>query len=180
MKFFIKNWSKYNWNNSSKLAYAIQKQINAVKKPEFKKELIRLYQERDTLSIPYKTSLDTPYSNSNSISNNIISYGEYNRIILSKEEYTKLEEEYTKEVLDSQIAKLDEYIQSNDNKYGYTNFDLVIRRSFKENWFKGKSSYLNTKTQPSWLEKEIQHKEASLEEQEKIKNILKEFKKEGN
>jgi hypothetical protein len=33
------------------------------------------------------------------------------------------------------IKLTDEYIESNNNKNKYTNFNLVIRRAIRENWF---------------------------------------------
>lgn len=64
------------------------------------------------------------------------SYGEYKRVKLTDKEYQKLCEDYGKEKLDEQIKLLDEYVESNNNKNKYTNFNLVIRKSFRENWFK--------------------------------------------
>ena len=46
-----------------------------------------------------------------------------------------------------QIDLLDEYIESNNNKNKYTNFNLVLRKSIRENWFKNKKkgdSFLET------------------------------------
>lgn len=63
-------------------------------------------------------------------------YGEYKRIKLTAKEYQKLCEDYGEESLKEQIKLLDEYVESNNNKNKYTNFNLVIRKSFRENWFK--------------------------------------------
>ena len=62
-------------------------------------------------------------------------YGEYGRILLTQEQYDKLVKEFGEEKLNKQIELLDEYIESNNNKNKYTNFNLVIRKSFRENWF---------------------------------------------
>ena len=35
----------------------------------------------------------------------------------------------------AQINLLDEYVESNNNKNKYTNFNLVLRKSIIENWF---------------------------------------------
>lgn len=64
------------------------------------------------------------------------SYGEFKRIKLTDKEYEKLCNDYGKEKLDEQIKLLDEYVESNNNKNKYTNFNLVLRKSFRENWFK--------------------------------------------
>lgn len=63
-------------------------------------------------------------------------YGEYKRIKLTDKEYQKLCEDYGEEQLKEQIKLLDEYVESNNNKNKYTNFNLVLRKSFRENWFK--------------------------------------------
>lgn len=65
-------------------------------------------------------------------------YGGYGRIKLTKNEYKKLCEDFTKEFIDKQIELLDEYVESNNNKNKYTNFNLVLRKSIRENWFKTK------------------------------------------
>ena len=62
-------------------------------------------------------------------------YGEYGRILLTDKQYENLIKEYGKEKVDIQIQKLDEYIQSNDNKNKYKDFNLVLRKSIRENWF---------------------------------------------
>ncbi len=62
-------------------------------------------------------------------------FGEYGRILLTDNQYENLIKEYGKEKVDIQIQKLDEYIQSNDNKNKYKDFNLVLRKSIRENWF---------------------------------------------
>lgn len=66
------------------------------------------------------------------------SYGKYNRIKLKPEEYTKLVEDFGEDFIKTQIDLLDEYVESNNNKNKYVNFNLVLRRSIRENWFKNK------------------------------------------
>lgn len=75
------------------------------------------------------------------------SYGTYKRIKLTTEEYLRLVNEYGEDFIKQQIELLDEYIESNNNKNKYTNFNLVLRKSIRENWFKnstkgGKKSFL--------------------------------------
>lgn len=65
-------------------------------------------------------------------------YGCYGRIKLTDAEYQKLIADYGKEVIDNQIALLDEYVESNNNKNKYTNFNLVLRKSLREKWFNKK------------------------------------------
>jgi len=72
------------------------------------------------------------------------SYGTFKRIKLTDKEYNKLVEDFSKEFIDNQIKLLDEYVESNNNKNKYTNFNLVLRKSIRENWFnkqKGNNEY---------------------------------------
>lgn len=63
-------------------------------------------------------------------------YGTYGRVRLTKNEYLKLANEFGEDFIKQQIELLDEYIESNNNKNKYTNFNLVLRKSIRENWFK--------------------------------------------
>lgn len=58
-ELFIKNWYKYNWTKSEKLDKPLLDEIQKVKTIEFKKILTDLYNERDTVSIPYIYPIDT-------------------------------------------------------------------------------------------------------------------------
>ena len=78
------------------------------------------------------------------------SYGKYNRIKLKPEEYTKLVEDFGEDFIKTQIDLLDEYVESNNNKNKYTNFNLVLRKSIRENWFKNKK--IENKTNNPFLD----------------------------
>ena len=65
-------------------------------------------------------------------------YGTYGRVKLTIDEYLRLVNEFGEDFIKQQIDLLDEYIESNNNKNKYTNFNLVLRRAIRENWFKGK------------------------------------------
>lgn len=110
-----------------------------------------------------------PVNNNKTIikdNNNIYNkYGTYQRIKLTDKQYNKLVEDYGKDFIDNQIELLDEYIQSNNNKNKYTDFNLVLRKSIRNNWFKN-----NNKKEgiiPEWFNKEIE-KEKLTEEQERM------------
>lgn len=62
-------------------------------------------------------------------------YGKFQRIKLTEKEYESLVKEYGQNKTDIQIELLDEYVESNNNKNKYTNFNLVLRKSIRENWF---------------------------------------------
>lgn len=109
---------------------------------------------------------DNNINNNNTSNNNIyIKHGTYKRVKLTEKEYARLIDEFGKEFIDKQIELLDEYIQSNNNKNKYTDFNLVLRKSIRNNWFKN-----NNKKEciiPEWFNKEIE-KEKLTEEQERM------------
>lgn len=63
-------------------------------------------------------------------------YGEYKRIRLKDSQYKKLCDEFGENKTKLAIQKLDEYVQSNNNKNGYKDFYLVLRKVIQQNWFK--------------------------------------------
>lgn len=62
-------------------------------------------------------------------------HGHYGRILLTDDQYNALVSEYGKDFIDEQIELLDEYVESNDNKNKYKDFNLVIRKSIRDKWF---------------------------------------------
>ena len=63
-------------------------------------------------------------------------YGTNEKILLTDTEYLNLINDYGKEYVDFMIEKLDEYVAMNNNKNGYKDFNLVLRRAIREKWFK--------------------------------------------
>ena len=63
-------------------------------------------------------------------------YGDNQKVILTDDEYSNLVKDYGKDYVDAMIVKLDEYVAMNNNKNGYKNFNLVMRKALKEQWFK--------------------------------------------
>lgn len=76
-------------------------------------------------------------------------YGTYGWILLTEEQHQKLEEEYGTDKLQQYINNLDEYIQQSGNKNKYKDFNLVLRKSIRENWSIHKNTNFtsNNKTQ---------------------------------
>ena len=97
-------------------------------------------------------------------------YGTYGRIKLTTDEYLKLINEFGEEFIKNQIELLDEYVESNNNKNKYTNFNLVLRKSIRNNWFKNKENNV-----PEWFNKKNKSEEISKEEQNELDEILKEI-----
>lgn len=63
-------------------------------------------------------------------------YGVYGRILLTESQYNNLVKEFGKDYIDEVIRRLDEYVQSNNNKNKYKDFNLVLRKAIRDNWFK--------------------------------------------
>lgn len=83
-------------------------------------------------------------------------YGVFKRVSLTDKEYSRLVEEYGKEYIDLIIKKLDEYVESNNNKNKYSNFNLVIRKAIRENWY-------TIEKLPKWFNKEVEIEEPNQE-----------------
>ena len=88
-------------------------------------------------------------------------YGMYKRVLLTEKEYNKLVADYGKELIDNQIELLDEYVESNNNKNKYTNFNLVLRKSLRENWFYSQK----TDKKPAWFDKKLEIDKISSEDE---------------
>lgn len=110
------------------------------------------------------------YNTNNKITNNkntkYIYIGEYRRVKLTEEQYKKLCKEFGKSFIDMQIKRLDEYVESNNNKNKYSNYNLVLRKAIRENWFKIQNN-------PEWFNKQYDQEQATNEELEEIENLLK-------
>ena len=97
-------------------------------------------------------------------------YGTYGRVKLTIDEYLRLADEFGEDFIKKQIELLDEYIESNNNKNKYTNFNLVLRKSIRENWFNKKQEDV-----PKWFDKENKLNEITEEEQNEMEELLKEI-----
>lgn len=82
--------------------------------------------------------LNNKYTNNKKENNKKEKYGTYGRVLLTIDEYLKLVNEFGEDFIKNQIELLDEYVESNDNKNKYKNFNLVLRKSIRENWFNKK------------------------------------------
>ena len=102
-------------------------------------------------------------------------YGKFGRVKLTDDEYNRLIKEFGESFIKNQIDLLDEYIESNNNKNKYTNFNLVLRKSIRENWFKTKKVETQQKREadvPSWFYMDLnKEEEISDEERREIEAI---------
>lgn len=97
--------------------------------------------------------------NINNTSNNKYIYmGTYKRIKLTKDQYNKLIDDYGEDYINQIINRLDEYVESNNNKNKYSNYNLVIRKAIRDNWFK-------IEKLPSWFNQEIKKEEGLTDEE---------------
>ena len=89
-------------------------------------------------------------------------FGEYKRVILTNQQYKKLCDEFTEEPVLKVIPYVDEYLESNNNKNGYTNFYILIKRALREDWYN--------------LRMEFQkHKEEQAQGEEETPEFVKDF-----
>lgn len=58
-EIYIKNWYKYNWTSSSKLDKPLLEEIKKIKTDSFKVSIANVYNNRDTVSIPYTYHIET-------------------------------------------------------------------------------------------------------------------------
>ena len=126
----------------------------------------RAFREREKA---YQKSLENVTENNESIENNTleldfkeevkeekpkkeveknIPFGQYGRVKLKQTQYDRLVVEFGKDFIDSQIKELDEYVQSNDNKNHYKDYNLVLRKAIRENWFTRNKK----NEEPEWLQ----------------------------
>jgi hypothetical protein len=106
--------------------------------------------------------------NNTSNNNKYIYMGTYKRIKLTKEQYNKLINDYGENYINKIITRLDEYVESNNNKNKYSNYNLVIRKAIRDNWFK-------IEKLPSWFNQEAKTQQATIEEQQEMEEMLKKY-----
>ncbi len=82
------------------------------------------------------TNNNIDINNINNNNNKYIYMGKFKRIKITEEEYQRLINDFNKDFIDDVINALDEYVESNNNKNKYTNFNLVLRKAIREKWFK--------------------------------------------
>ena len=149
-----------------------QNRIRVAKYRDKKKQELLECNNDVTLRVMQSNGIDIDIDKDIDKDNNIyIPFGEYKRIKLKQKEYDKLIEEYGKEYVDFIINRLDEYVESNNNKNKYKNFNLVIRKAIRENWFKR-----NKELNPEWFNKKVEKKETTEDERLEIESLLEEYR----
>ena len=97
----------------------------------------------------------------NKRNNKYIHMGTYKRIKLTQDQYDKLIKEFGENYIKQIIDNLDEYVESNNNKNKYSNYNLVIRKAIREKWFKMENL-------PDWFDKKVEKRNSTQKEQEEI------------
>lgn len=125
-ELFIKNWSKYNWTNSSKLDKPLLEEIKNIKNPDFKMILRDEYNNRDTVSIPYLYGMDTTDTDtvSNTISDIVYIDDIYNNNIEQEKPKRKSEKDHFEEIID-------DYTNNPEFKDAINEF-IKMRKSIKK------------------------------------------------
>ena len=149
-----------------------QNRIRVAKYRDKKKQELLECNGDVTLHVMQSNGIDIDIDKDIDKDNNIyIPFGEYKRVKLKQKEYDKLIEEYGKEYVDFIIDRSDEYVESNNNKNKYKNFNLVIRKAIRENWFKR-----NKELNPEWFNKKVEKKETTEDERLEIESLLEEYR----
>jgi hypothetical protein len=158
----IPNWDKHQ--RLDQLEMAKEQTRKRVAKHREKQKLIALGDAKENdvtecnVTCNVTSNADVTQSNANRIDkdkdidkiridkdiNKKYKYGEYKRVELTQNEYDKLCNDFGEDFIKNQITLLDEYVESNNNKNKYKNFNLVLRKSIRESWFKT-NSFITTK-----------------------------------
>lgn len=153
------------------------KEIQGQEKQDLEKQEVE-FQDLEKQDLEKQPQLNTNILNTNKENTNILNtnnniakekqvrhkYGNYGRVLLTDAEMNRLIEEFGEEPILKQIELLDEYIESNNNKNKYTNFNLVLRKSIRENWFNNNRNIVSTKKDPEWLKDYVNHFESGVDD----------------
>lgn len=136
------NWYRYNWTSSPKLDKPLLDAIQKIKNSDFRNYLGDLYNNRDTVSIPYQYDIDTTVTVSVTDTVTVTEkpkkevkhkYGEYNNVLLTDDELQKLKTEYSD--YQQKIENLSSYVASTGKSYKshYATIRNWARRDKKPN-----------------------------------------------
>ena len=130
-EILLLNWHKYNWTKSDKFRMPLKKEIDEIKNESFRKYLSDIFDGANTVCIPYQYGMDTTVTDTVTVTVTDIKAkpkkrkrGEYLHVLLTDEEYQKLQKEYGN--ADELITFLDEYKEMKG--YKCKNDYLAIRK----------------------------------------------------
>lgn len=155
-ELLVLNWWRYNWSTSEKLNKPLLAEIRCVKSDAFREYLAGLYNNRETVTEPYESELDTgrkdtwdnapPATPAQEKPRARVvpeekvprRYGEYHWVRLTDEQYQRLLEDLGEQELLRCITYIDEAAQSNGNKNKWKDWNLVIRKCSRNGWGLGR------------------------------------------
>ena len=146
-EILIRNWYKYNWSKSENVRKAVVAVTDHIKNESFKEYVM------DRVCIWYQyhiePSVTDTVSDTETVSDNSYRdlfegeenpspsptpkptkhrFGEYNHVLLTDDEYSRLCNDYGKGIADKYIQKVDEYCEMKGKSY--KNYNLAIRNTF--------------------------------------------------
>ena len=150
-ELLIINWDKYNWSRSEKLDKPLLSEISAIKCDEFRRFLAEKYNRRETVMVPYDGHVERNIPASEYLERDSGSKtprkakipskgkvrhkrGKYGWVRLTDEEMERLTQDLGAEELARCIAYVDESAQATNNRNGWKDWNLVIRKCSRGQW----------------------------------------------
>ena len=127
-ELLLLNWDKYNWSTSEKLNKPLLAEIQNVKSDGFREFLASRYNQRSNVPEPYDPREGRPKK--------VVrhKFGNYGRVRLSDDEYSRLVDDLGKDEADRCISYVDEFAQQNNNKNKWSDWNLVVRKCHRDGW----------------------------------------------
>lgn len=139
-EILIIKWGKYNWYESEKTKIGVKKIAKFIKSDKFRTFIEKAV---DTPSMGYAYPIDTSVSVSVTVTDSVTGtelnetdskkkkevkhkYGEYQNVLLTDREYSKLMDDFGNQMRQAAIQYMDEYIE--DKGYKSKSHYLAIRR----------------------------------------------------
>ena len=150
-ELLVLNWYRYNWSASEKLDKPLLSEIRAIKCDRFRAYLADRYNERESVQIPYECwdearpqapEADAPRrkrkvkDSAQAPPEKKLRHkrGKYGWVRLTDEEMERLTQDLGAEELARCIAYVDESAQATNNRNGWKDWNLVIRKCGRGQW----------------------------------------------
>ncbi len=127
-ELLLVNWAKYNWSGSDKLNKPLLAEIRKVKCDRFRSYLADRYNDRSNVVQPYEPEEDVRSDAERH------KYGEYGWVRLSNDEHTRLLADLGEDELNRCIRYVDESAQATGNKNKWKDWNLVLRKCYRNRW----------------------------------------------
>lgn len=150
-ELYISNWFKYNWTKSEKLDKPLLNEIQKIKTARFKQKLSELYNNRDTVSIPYTYTSDTTVSVSVTDNNKYIYYNNIELEDIFKE-FLQIRKKLKAVNSDRAIKMLINKLSNYDDDTKYKMIEQSIVNSWKDVYeLKGQKEKKKEEDVPYWF-----------------------------